>query len=356
LGGLDLALNVCSRQEDVQMMRSPAIGVGLAAVTALASLTSVAIAGAQAPSATKTATKRWAPPRTPWGDPDLQGNFTNKYEQATPLERPEELDGRRIEDIRGQELTAILTKRQQAAIERAPFQVGDPEGRIATPEPFRDANELRKGSRPWMIIDPPDGRIPPLTPEARLRPSPEARAGSSFGNGPFNGPEDLGLHDRCISRGFPGSMLPFAYGNSYQILQAPDWIAIRYEMVHETRIIPLDGRPHGSPSLRSFMGDARGHWEGNTLVVDTTNLSERGIYRNANPKTLRIIERFTRTGPDKVDWAVTIDDPSTWTKPWTFSLPLTLNDNEPVYEYACHEGNYGLRNILSAARTAEKAD
>jgi hypothetical protein len=334
-----------------------ALGGGLAAMMAVASLASVSIAG-QAPAAarTKAATRSWTPPRTPWGDPDLQGNFTNKYEQSTPFERPRELEGRPIEDIRGQELAAILEKRQETAIARAPFQVGDPEGRIQSTEAFRDANELSKGSRPWMVIDPPDGRIPPLTPEAQQRPSADGRAGSSFGNGPFNGPEDLGLHDRCISRGFPGSMLPFAYGNSYQIIQARGWIAIRYEMVHETRIIPLDGRPHASSNLRSFMGDARGHWEGDTLVVDTTNLSERGIYRNANPETLRIVEHFTRTAPDKVDWTVTIDDPSTWTKRWTFSLPLTVNDSEPVYEYACHEGNYGLRNILSAARAAERAD
>ena len=149
-------------------------------------------------------------------------------------------------------------------------------------------------------------------------------------------------------------MMPVIYGNSYQILQAPGYVAIRYEMIHETRIIPLDGRPHSSPALRSYMGDARGKWDGDTLVVETTNFRDEDAFRGANGATLKLTERFRRTAPNTVKWAVTVEDPMTWTKPWTFSMPLTMDDSQPVLEYSCHEGNLGLRNILSAARAEEK--
>jgi hypothetical protein len=149
-------------------------------------------------------------------------------------------------------------------------------------------------------------------------------------------------------------MMPVIYGNSYLITQSPGYVSISYEMVHETRVIPLDGRPRLSSNIRFDMGDARGRWDGNTLVVETTNFKERSVYRNANPETLKLTERFTRVAPDKIWWAVTVDDPSTWTRPWTFAMPLTINDAEAIQEYACHEGNYGLTNILSGARADER--
>src|SRR5262249_25347670 len=223
------------------------------------------------------------------------------------------------------------------------------------PEHFwQDDLNLVQGSQAWLIVDPPDGKIPPQTPEAIQRQAQRAQARRALGRGPADTWEDRSLYDRCITRGLPGSMMPAIYGNSYQILQGPGYVAIQYEMVHELRIIPLDARPHAGPSMRSYMGDARGHWEGDTLVVETTNFREDGIYRNANPETLRVIERYTRTGPKTVKWAVTLDDPKTWTRPWTFSMPLTMDDSQPVLEYGCHEGNLGLRNILSAARAEEK--
>jgi hypothetical protein len=296
----------------------------------------------------------YAPPRTPWGDPNLQGNYTNKYEQSTPFERPREFEGRRLEDVSGAELAGILKTRHQQVLDRAPG-VG--------PLQFRDSLDVTRGSRAWLVVDPPDGRIPRLTPLAQRRITPSGTlnpvnglpvAGSSFGDGPFNGPEDLSLFDRCITRGLPGSMMPFIHGNSYQIVQAPGVVSIRYELIHETRVIPLDGHPHVGKGIRLEMGDARGRWEGNTLVVETTNFSDRSVYRNADPDSLRLIERFTRTAADRVEWSVTVDDTATWTQPWTFAMPLTMNDREPVLEYACHEGNYGLRNILSAARAEER--
>jgi hypothetical protein len=149
-------------------------------------------------------------------------------------------------------------------------------------------------------------------------------------------------------------MLPGNYGNSYEIVQGPGVVAIRYEMVHDTRVVALDRRPHTGKAIALDMGDARGYFQGDTLVVETTNFKGRSVYRNANPETLRLVERFTRTAPDKVDWSITVDDPATWARPWTFAIPLTMNESEPVFEYACHEGNQAIGNILSAARTAEK--
>jgi hypothetical protein len=313
------------------------------------------------PLAKEETGRSYVPARTPWGDPDLQGNYTNKYEQSTPLERPDEFVGRRIDDVRGAELAGILEQRQRQVLER-PAGVG--------PFQFRDALEVTKASRAWFLVDPPDGRIPPMTPEAARRigpPDPSVelgiqgfvnarqRTGSSFGDGPFNGPEDLGLWDRCITRGLPGSMLPHILGNSYQIVQGPGFVGIRYELIHDTRLIPLAPRPHIGQGIRLDMGDARGRWEGDTLVVDTTNFKDRSAYRNANPATLHLVERFTPRAPGRVEWAVTVDDRTTWTRGWTFSMPLTMDDREPVLEFACHEGNYGLRNILSAARSSEHA-
>jgi hypothetical protein len=247
----------------------------------------------------------------------------------------------------------MMATRQQEALDRAPFFGGDPTGQIGNSAEFRDIYEVTRGSRGWFVIDPPDGKIPPLVASAKARVSAPAPRGS-FGNGPFNGPEDFTLWERCITRGLPGSMLPGVYGNSYQIVQAPGFVAIRYEMVHETRVIPLETRPHLGAALRFDFGDPRGHWEGDTLVVETTNFVPRSAFRNANASTLRLVERFKRTGPDTVEWTVTVDDPNTWTKPWTFTMPLTRNEDEAVEAYDCHEGNHAITNILNAARAAER--
>jgi len=326
----------------------------LAAVVAGASVSLAAQAPAPAKAPAKSgAATAYTPARTPWGDPDIQGNYTNKYEQGTPFERPAELEGKTLADITGKELTALIEKRQQAAIERDRFLSGDPTGTIAGPLEFRDIFEVKKASRAWFVTDPPDGKIPPMTPEARQRIAARRPTGSSFSNGVYDSYESLGLYDRCITRGYPNSMLPAIYGDSYQIVQGQGFVAIRIEMIHETRIIPLGNQPHASKGIQLDMGDARGHWDGSTLVVETTNFKDRSIYRNGNPQTFKLIERFTPTSKKSLEWSVTVDDPATWTRPWTFSLPLTVNDDEPLYEYACHEGNYAIKNILSWSRKAE---
>ena len=322
-------------------------------IVALFALLSCA-AAVHAQHAGGSAAGNWTAPKTPWGDPDLQGNYTNKYETSTPFEKPKEFEGRRLQDVTAKEMADAVARRQEDTLARAKFFGGDPEGKIGNSAEFRDIYEITKGSRPWFVVDPEDGKIPPVLPEARARIAAAPRNGS-FGNGPFNSHQDFSLWDRCITRGLPGSMLPGQYGNSYQIVQGPGFVAIRYEMVHDTRIIPLDSRPRVGGAIRSDMGDARGHWEGNTLVVETTNFKGRSAYRNANPDKLKLVERFTRTAADKVEWTVTVEDPTTWARPWTFTMPLTMNDSEAIFEYACHEGNQAIKNILNAARAAESS-
>src|SRR5688572_17533138 len=319
----------------------------LAVIVSAAALGALALARAQENGSNPTK-------RTSWGDPDLQGYYTNKYEYGTPLERPAIFEGRRLEDITAQEIADLTVKRQEETLDRAQFFGGDPQGRIGNSAEFRDIYEITKGSRAWFVIEPADGKVPAVLPEARARLEEAASRRGSFGAGPFNGPEDFTLWERCITRGLPGSMLPGGYGNSYQIVQSPGFVVIRYEMVHETRVIPIGPRPQLGKALRFDMGTARGHWEGDTLVVETTNFKQRSAYRNANAETLRLVERFRRTSADRVEWSVTVEDPSTWASSWTFSMPLTRNEDEAVELYECHEGNHAIFNILSAARAAER--
>jgi hypothetical protein len=216
-----------------------------------------------------------------------------------------------------------------------------------------------------LIIDPPNGRLPALTAEAEKRRQ-EARGGRGL-TGEWRGEadsyEDLNIYYRCITRGVLGSIIPVIYGNGNEIVQAPGYVVLRHEMIHESRVIPLDGRAHLSPGIRLYMGDARGRWEGDTLVVETTNFTDKvaigsnGAGYPGDPghhsEALRLVERFTRTGENMLEHVATIEDPRTWTRPWTMRIRLTRNDDYQVHEYACHEGNYAMRNILSGARAED---
>ena len=310
--------------------------------------------------------EHWEPPRTPWGDPDIQGNFTTKDEANTPFERPADWAGRAIEEITAEELAEDIVERQQQALERAPFAGGgEPDEGVAIAVPIHWFDNLAaQNARPWFVIDPVDGTVPPLTAEAEARP-PALGPGSARQRADFNAETrlrggrrdtytDRYLGDRCIMwlNGVPHS--PGIYGNSFQLLQTPDHVVIRYEMIHEARVIPLDGRSRVSPMIRSYLGDSRGYWDGNTLVVETTNLHPAATYRGAPGQNLRLIERFTRIAPDRVEWTMTFDDGTTWERSWTYSLPMAEDDNQIIYEYACHEGNYGMANLLSAARAQER--
>jgi hypothetical protein len=301
---------------------------------------------AQAGAAGQTA-PRWTPPRTPWGDPDLQGVYTNSNEYATPLERPAQFEGRRLQDLTAEDIARVRGDATRQAI------AGLQGGNVRGPDDWWLQNlDLAKRNQPWLIVDPPDGRVPELTPEARARLKGQ-RTRSSFAGGPFDGPQDLGMLERCISRSVPGSMIPVMYGNNYEIVQSPGFVVVTYEIIHESRVIPLDGRPHVGRAVRTHMGDPRGRWEGATLVVETTNFTDESAYRNARGDTLRVTERFTRVAPGRIEWTATMEDPMTWTRPWTIAMPLTA-DPHPILAFDCHEHNYGLRNILSAARAADR--
>jgi hypothetical protein len=337
----------------------------LVLATAVASLMAVSAAAQQKPTArapappepsakargpqrgSRAGVEAFTQPRTPWGDPDLQGIYTNKDESGIPIEKPGQFEGKKLDDIDDSEFAEIVRQRNEAARARAPLAGGAETG--AGPIHWFE-NYDAKNSRAWLMVEPADGRIPPTTPEAQKRAADRTEARAS--HGPADSYEDRSLYDQCITRGLPGSMMPAIYGNSYEIHQGQGFVAIRYEMIHETRIIPLDGRAHVGSSIKSYMGDARGHFEGNTLVVETTNF--RDPNRGASEK-LRLVERFKPVAPDKVEWSVTYDDASTWARPWTFAMSLTKDPTQSPFEYACHEGNYGLRNILSAARAEEKA-
>jgi len=293
-------------------------------------------------------------PRTSWGAPDLHGDYTNKDEANTPLERPAQLAGKDANSFRESDLATLARERSTTAQQIAGVIGGAETG--AGPTHWYD-NLSAKGSRPWFIVDPPDGTLPPLTPQAQRREAAVALLNDARnGEGRADSFEDRSMYDRCITRGLPGSMMPAIYGNSYRIVQTPDTIAIQYEMIHETRIVPLDDRPHVGSHLHLLLGDARGHFDGDTLVVETTNFTSRthfGYNNRYNSARQKITERFTPIAPGKLNWQVTIDDPDVWTRPWTFAMTLTRDDSSPIFEYACHEGNYGLRDILSGARSED---
>jgi hypothetical protein len=207
-----------------------------------------------------------------------------------------------------------------------------------------------KTRRTSLIVDPPDGRIPPQTLEAQQRLAAQRAAARS--HGPADSYENRNLFERCLTRGVPEGMLPGPYNNNVQLLQTPGYVVIFTEMIHDARIVPLDGRPHDPPAIRRWLGDSRGRWEGNTLVVDTANFTDKTAFRGSTA-TLHVVERFTRLDEDTLEYRFTVEDPSTWTKPWTVAYPMVRTAG-PIYEYACHEGNYGLMGILSGARAEEQ--
>ena len=300
-------------------------------------------------------------PRTPWGEPDLQGTWTSEPELSVPFERPSQYgDRRELTDAEYAQRLAQLDK--QRTSDNAEFDLATADtsnagqvGSATSPPP----HWLERGTpsrRTSMVIDPPDGRVPAITAAARER-TRRTRAAGTFGaDGQFNaaaafrGPEDLSLWERCVTRGLPGAIFPTVYNANTRIVQGPGVVAITYEMIHDTRVIRTDGGSHVGPQVRGYFGDSRGRWDGDTLVVEVTNFSPRSAYRGSS-ETLRLVERFTRVG-NGLRYEVTVDDPETWTRPWTAALNLSPQ-SQGMFEYACHEGNNSMRNILSAARKAD---
>ena len=294
--------------------------------------------------------QRYVVPKTPWGDPDLQGIYTNKDENNTPFERPKDLAGKRLSDFGPNEMAALVKQRLEAAASQAASIGGTADNDTGAGPPHWYEHLEATNAQPWLVIEPDDGMVPPLTQAARDRAS--ARQAARKGRGPSDSYMDRSLYDRCISRGVPDVMRPIIYGASYDITQAPGWVVIRNEMIHDARVVPLDGRPRLSPKIRNYMGDARGWWEGDTLVVETTNIHDAMLYRGAS-SGLKVTERFTPVSANVISWTARMEDPTTWERPWAIRMPLKRDDSQAIFEFGCHEGNRGLENILRAARAED---
>ncbi len=315
----------------------------LAAFPALAQTQSVAAK----PAATG---KTWTPPKTAEGVPDLQGVWTNASD--TPLERPKELGSK--EFYTPEEAAAREKAAQEAAMkalggrDTEPGTVADVHYDLSQFGLARFQSKVNTNQRTSLIVG-PEGRIPALLPAAQKRQAERAAFNRVH---QFDGPETRPLGERCILWPHEGPpMMPAGYNSNLQIQQGPGYVAILQEMIHDTRIIPTDGRPHLAKNVRQLMGDSRGHWEGNTLVVDTTNFTDRTAFRGSS-ENLHVIERFTRTDENTILYQFTVEDPTAWDKPWSAEIPITKIDGR-IYEYACQEANYGMRNNLSGARAVE---
>ena len=317
----------------------------------------VAAAGAVAtvgllriPAAIAAEKPSFKPSRTSWGDPDLQGVWD--YRTITPLERrPEFADREYYTDEEIAQLEGRAAKRLDEAPDTT-VQTGLVHADYLT-DPGRHVDESRRTS---LIVDPKSGKIPPLTPEAKERQDKAAAARNSAGGAPaaaggrVDSYHDRPLYERCITRGLPATILPTLYNNNIQIQQSPGYVAIVHEMIHETRVVRLGG---SFGQVRSYLGESRGHFEGDTLVIETRNFNGKAGFRGSG-ENLVLTERYTKVAPDKIDFRLTFNDPTQWTQPWTVAYFMRTGEGD-MYEYACHEGNYGLRNILQEARDGDRA-
>ena len=292
----------------------------------------------------------WTLPRRPDGHPDLEGIWTN--DTITPFERP----ARHADK-------PFLTAEEVADLEAVTAAERAEEERLA--ENFRGYNRfwldsgttVLSSGQTSLVVNPSDGKVP-------VRPDAEARRNYNLAH-VADSYAHMSVWDRCISRGVPGSMFPAGYNNAYRILQTPGYVVIFHEMIHDARVIPLDGRPHVGTGVRQWMGDSRGHWESDTLVVETTNYHDRGWIASSGAggrikgipvsEALHVVERFTRVSADIIEWHVTIEDPNVYLRPWTVFMPLTLDPNYVMFEYACHEGNHAVENILRGGRVEDRA-
>ena len=321
-------------------------------------LMSIVTASGQAPKKAAAPAAKTSVPKTSWGDPDLQGVWNDAT--STPLQRPGTVGAKDV----------LTDEEAEEFQEQLAFDLSRDrrDGGAATDvnraynEHWMDSRRLKitADRRTSLIVDPPDGRMPPLVP---LSPEREkARVTRGAANARFNAglPDhylDMSLPVRCIIRTDLVPYLPTIYNNDFQIVQSPGYVVIAPEMTHSSRVIPLDGRPHLNKNLKQWLGDSRGHWEGNTLVVETTNFraDDGGVYQNANPETFHITERFSRVDAKTINYEFRIEDEKTWTKPWTAVIPWTkIDPEEQMYEYACHEDNYDIVHFLSGARAREK--
>jgi hypothetical protein len=307
--------------------------------------------GQAAPPAASPSAKAAPVPRTSDGRPDLQGTWD--FRTITPMERPTDLSGKQVLSDQEAAEFEVKNRRNQDVREKTPRGVVNGTQSTADVErAYNDfwwdfGNRVVSTKRTSLVVDPPDGRIPALTAEAQKR----AAARREMRERPAQGPEDRGVGERCIL-GFNAGppMLPSAYNNNVQIVQTPGYVVLHNEMVHNARVVPLDGRPHGT--VPQWNGQSRGRWEGDTLVVETTKFKGETAFQNSS-EDLHLVERFTRVDADTLVYEFTVTDPATWTKPWTAQVPMMRTD-DLIYEYACHEANYGMTNLLKGARFVEK--
>jgi hypothetical protein len=300
------------------------------------------------------AQKTYTPPKTPWSDPDLRGTFTSDNFIGVPFERPTQYGDR-----------PTLTDTEFNAREKANLEQIAKDNSERPETAFEQDEAANNAPRHWLergtklshatslVVDPPDGRLPALTPDGQRR---QAQNRARFLR-QDEAAEFHSYYDRCITRGIVSSILPAIYGNGTRILQGPGYVVIQSEMIHETRVIPIDRRtPRLGKAIHLYMGDPRGRWEGSTLVVDSTNFTDRiGVGGGTVASSgLHLVEKFTRTAPDTIHYEFTVDDPETYSASWTAALDLSAKPGYEIYEYACHEGNYGLRNMLSASRADDK--
>jgi hypothetical protein len=327
--------------------RVPVVIPGVLAIVAV--LLAPAAAGQAAKSTAKSNAKAWTQGRTPDGQPDLTGVWTNPT--ITPFERPADQAGKQF--LTEQEAAALEERAARAAVD-APPRPGD----VGSYNQvwFDRGTKVVSTKQASLVIDPAEGRVP-------VQPWAEAKRDNDLAH-VADSWEHMSPWDRCITRGVPAGMFPAGYNNAYQISQIPGYVVILYEMIHEARIIPVDGRPHSPATVRQWNGDSRGRWDGNTLVVETTNFNGKGWISTSaaggrikgipQSSALKTTERFTRTDRDTILYEVTIEDPEVYTKPWKVQIPLSRETNYTLYEYACHEGNEAVENILRGGRTAEQ--
>jgi hypothetical protein len=313
--------------------------------------------GPTAPAAPRSSAQAYRTPRTPWGDPDLEGRWPGSRSSSIPLQRPESFGTRNTltdAEFAEREAQFVRQKEQDVAdfdLEHPSIPFGQVGGGQSPPQHWFERSAPQRQAS--LIVDPQNGRLPALTPAAQKRLA-DRRARESGDSASYT---DFNLTERCITRGLTSSVLPGGYNNGNAIVQSPGYVTFVNEMVHESRVVPLDGRPHTGPALRTHLGDSRGHWEGDTLVVETTNFIDRmgvGMNGAGASDALKVTERFTRTSDTTIDYSLTINDPATWTAPFTMRFDLGREDQYGMFEYACHEGNYALQNIMKGARAQER--
>jgi hypothetical protein len=299
--------------------------------------------GAQGASTSQS----WSAPRTPWGDPDLQGMWPIDKLNGTPLQRPESFGDRRL--LTDDEFTE-RAKRLEGLNARYADEIKNNKMGIGHWAEMGQPNRLTS-----LIVEPANGRLPALTAEGERK---SATMTSSWSNIPFDKVSDFNPLDRCITRGLPASMFPFMYNSGIEIMQAPGYVVIRLELIHETRIIPLDGRPRLDPAIRQWLGESRGRFEGDTLVIETTNFNGESPMTIVGPggkpiptsERLRLVERLTRVAADRIDYELSVEDPVVLTQPWKAAFPLELDAKYRFFEYACHEDNSAVRNFIETSR------